>query len=466
VQVELHARTVADHDGVAPLGTVVLMHEIADRKAAEAKLHRQASSDALTGLANRRSIIDAVGAALRTADRQRPVALLFVDLDRFKKINDGLGHRVGDMVLVQVARRFAAALGAGQVLGRLGGDEFVVLLEAVTDPQAALAVARHLAASLRSPISVDERSLTVTASIGVAVADAGSDVETLLREADTAMYQAKAAGRDTQVFLDRQSPSSFLAELDLEEELRRGVADQQLRLAFQPVFDLRNGRLEGFEALVRWAHPTRGLLLPGEFLPLAEESGLVRSIGAWVLRRGAEAMTRYLPQLGHLALGVNISPRQLGGDELIDELDETLGRTGLPPDHLILEITESLAMRPGFEQTLHHLRERGVRLAIDDLGTGYSNLGYLKRLPVSILKVDRSFVAGLGTDERDRAIVATLLGLGKSLGMEVIAEGVESDVQLTVLQELGCSFGQGNLLAPADDPPEPDELAGLGRCLS
>jgi diguanylate cyclase (GGDEF)-like protein/PAS domain S-box-containing protein len=458
VQVEIHARSVADHDGLAPLGTVLVMHEIADRKAAEAKLHRQASSDPLTGLANRRSIIEAVTTALGTARPGRPVALLFVDLDRFKRFNDGLGHRMGDSVLVQVARRFAAALGEGEILGRLGGDEFVVLLETVASPDAALAVAQRLAATLREPIAADGRTLTVSASIGVALAEPGGDVETLLRDADTAMYQAKAAGRDTQSLLDREAAPSFLAELDLEEELRHGVGDGQLLLAFQPVFDLRGGRLEGFEALVRWAHPTRGVLLPAAFLPVAEETDLIRPIGAWVLDRAAEVMTRYLPRLPHLALGVNVSSRQLVGDQLLEQLDDTLGRTGLPPDNLILEITESLAMRPGSERTLHHLRERGVRLAIDDLGTGYSNLSHLKGLPVSIVKVDHSFVAGLGADVRDRAIVATLLGLGSSLGLEVVAEGIETAAQLAVLQELGCPYGQGNLLGPATVPPGLDVL--------
>jgi diguanylate cyclase (GGDEF)-like protein/PAS domain S-box-containing protein len=466
VQVEIHARTVADHDGLAPLGTVLVMHEIADRKAAEAKLHRQASSDPLTGSANRRSIIAAVTTALRTANGHRSAALLFVDLDRFKKINDGLGHRVGDIVLVHVARRFAAALGPGQLLGRLGGDEFVVLLEGVAGPDAALAVAQRLAATLREPISVDGRALTVSASIGVAMAEPGGDVETLLRDADAAMYQAKAAGRDTQALLDREAAPSFLAELDLEEELRRGIVEGQLLLYLQPVFDLRSGRLEGFEALVRWAHPTRGLLLPGAFLPLAEETDLIRPIGAWVLGQAAEIVTHYLPSRPHLALGVNVSARELVGNQLIEQLDETLGRTGLPPDNLILEITESLAMRPGSEQTLHHLRERGVRLAIDDLGTGYSNLAHLKRLPVSVVKVDQSFVAGLGADIRDRAIVATLLGLGSSLGLDVVAEGIETGLQLAVLQELGCPYGQGNLLGRAAVAPEPEELAEADQPLS
>ncbi|MHB1535430.1 MAG: putative bifunctional diguanylate cyclase/phosphodiesterase [Acidimicrobiales bacterium] len=458
VEVELHARTVADHESGAPVGTIVMMHRITDRKAVEAELHRQARSDALTGLANRRSIIDAVTAALGDPKRCQPLALVFVDLDRFKKVNDGLGHRIGDLVLVEVARRFASCLGDGEVLGRLGGDEFVVLLEATPDAQAALAVAARLAATLHEPITVDQRGLTVTASIGVTLAEKGSSVEVLLRDADAAMYQAKAAGRDTQVLLDRQAAPSLLGELELEEELRRAIAEDQLRLAFQPVVDLSSGRVEGFEAQVRWAHPVRGMLLPSEFMPIAEESSLARHIGGWILRRGAELMAGYLPRLPHVALGVNISSRQLAGNQFVDELDEILGESRLPPDHLILEVTESLAMSPSFEQTLHHLRERKVRLAIDDLGAGYSNLAYLKRLPVSILKIDRSFVSELGVDDRNRAIVATLLDLGASFGMDVVADGIESPEQLGILRQLRCPFGQGKLLGPAGELPAPAEL--------
>ncbi|HLI01000.1 MAG TPA: EAL domain-containing protein [Acidimicrobiales bacterium] len=457
VDVELHARAVTALDGPGGDGVVVLVHEIADRKAAEARLHQQARSDSLTGLANRRSIIEAATAVLRPGHKGQ-VALLFVDLDRFKKINDGLGHRIGDVVLTEVAARFAAVVGNEGVLGRLGGDEFVVLMAGIDCPQAALAMAGRLAAGLDLPLKVEGRSLTVTASIGVAVADECSTVESMLRDADAAMYQAKAAGRDTQVLFDRRSTPSPIDELDLEQALRQAVAEGQLRLAFQPLVDLRNGRLEGYEALVRWAHPERGLLLPGAFLPLAEESGLVRLVGAWVLRRAAEEMVGHLRRFPHLTLGVNVSPRQLAGEQLVSELDETLERTGLPADHLMIEVTESLAMRPGFEDTLHRLRGRGIRLAIDDLGTGYSNLSHLKRLPVSALKIDQSFVAGLGTDERDRAIVATLLGLGRSLGMDVIAEGIETVAQLRTLRQLGCPLGQGNLLSPAAAPPDPDDV--------
>jgi diguanylate cyclase (GGDEF)-like protein/PAS domain S-box-containing protein len=453
ILVELHASAVADHDGTAPLGTVLVMHEIGDRKAAEAELHHQASSDPLTGLANRRSIIEEISDALRRAGRGQAVALLFIDLDRFKKINDGLGHRVGDEVLMQVARRFSSALGSGRVIGRLGGDEFVVLLEAVTDASTAIAVADEVALSLREPIPVDGRGLTVTASIGVALAQPGSDVESLLRGADAAMYQAKAAGRDTTIFLDPQSDVSFLAELDLEEELRRGVADGELRVAYQPIVDLLTGDVIGHEALVRWEHPTRGLLYPADFLLLAEESGLIRPIGAWVLEQATVATAGYLDRFPHLGINVNISSRQLVGGQLIKDLDASLEKSGLPADHLILEVTESWAMRQGSERTLSELRQRGVQLAIDDLGTGYSNLAHLKQLPVQALKIDQSFVAGLGTDKRDRAIVATLLGLGTSLDLAVVAEGIETAVQLDVLQELGCPYGQGNFLAVAADPP-------------
>lgn len=458
IQVELHARPLADPDGREALGTVVLLHEIGERKAAEAELQFQATSDPLTGLANRRSIIEAVSSAIHAAGRRQPVALLFLDLDRFKKINDGLGHRVGDEVLVQVGRRFSSALGRGPLLGRLGGDEFVVLLDAVADASAALAVADQLAHCLSEPVRVDGRSLTVTASIGVALAEPGTDVETLLRDADAAMYQAKAAGRDTRVLLNRPADASFLAELDLEEDLRLGIGRGELRLAFQPVVDLLTGHLSGYEALVRWQHPERGLLYPGAFLPLAEESGLIRPIGVWVLEHATTIAAGYMDRHPELRIGVNVSARQLVGDDLIGQIDRALARSGLPASRLIIEVTESWAMRPGSEHVLSELADRGVRLAIDDLGTGYSNLAHLKRLPVHSVKIDQSFVAGLGRDKRDRAIVATLLGLGDALDMTVVAEGVETPLQLQVLQELGCPFAQGNYLGMAADPPTADAI--------
>jgi diguanylate cyclase (GGDEF)-like protein len=431
---------------------------LARRRADQARLHRLARTDSLTGLANRRSIIESVETALARAG---PVALLFLDLDRFKRVNDGLGHRSGDALLVEVARRFETALEPGEVLGRLGGDEFVVLLDSVPDPETALATARRLATSLEEPILVDGRHLAVTASIGVALGEPASTVETLLRDADVAMYQAKAAGRDTEVLLDRTTASSTLDELNLEEELRQAVAGDQLRLALQPVFDLGTGRLVAFEALVRWHHPQRGVLLPADFLPMAEETGLIRPVGGWVLHQAVDVLSRYLPARPDLLVGVNISARQLADEELMESIDRALARSGVPSHHLVLEMTESLAMRPSVDRNLRAIRDRGVRLAIDDLGTGYSNLAYLKTLPVSVLKVDQSFVAGLGVDPRDDAIVATLLGLGRSLGMRVVAEGIESPTQLGALRAMGCVYGQGLLLGPAGPPPSCDALDAL-----
>jgi diguanylate cyclase (GGDEF)-like protein len=434
--------------------------DLARRRADEKRLRRLARTDPLTGLPNRRSIIESVETALGRDD-EGAVALLFIDLDRFKRVNDGLGHRAGDDLLIEVAGRFGAAQQEGEVLGRLGGDEFVVLLESVPYPEVALETARRLAASLEDPIVIDGRHLAVTASIGVALAEAESNVETLLRDADAAMYRAKAAGRDTEVLLDRRAASSTLDDLDLEEELRRAGPDNQLRLVLQAVFDLTSGRLVGFEALLRWQHPDRGLLLPADFLVMAEETGLIRSVGGWILQRAVDALASYLPAMPQLVIGVNISARQLTDDQLVDGIDEALARTGVPADHLILEITESLAMRPSVDRNLRRIRERGVQLAIDDLGTGYTNLGYLKALPVSLLKIDHSFVSGLGADHRDDAIVSTLLGLGRSLGMRVVAEGIETPAQLRVLREIGCRYGQGNLLAPAGPPPSRDGLSAL-----
>jgi diguanylate cyclase (GGDEF)-like protein len=435
--------------------------DLARRQLGERRLHHLARTDTLTGLANRRAIIESVEAALGRQDPAGSVALLFIDLDRFKRVNDGLGHRAGDALLIEVGKRFAAALHDGEVLGRLGGDEFVVLLEAVPDPEVALKSARRLAASLAEPIVVDGRHLAVTASIGVALAEAEGNVGTLLRDADAAMYQAKAAGRDTERVLDRRAAASVLADLDLEEELRRAVAGDQLRLVLQPVFDLASGRLVAFEALLRWNHPDRGLLLPADFLAVAEETGLIRSVGGWVLQRAVDALAFYLPARPDLMVGVNISARQLASDELVDGIDEALDRSGVPAGQLLLEITESLAMRPSVDRNLQRIRDRGVRLAIDDLGTGYSNLAHLKTLPVSVLKIDHSFVSGVGNDRRDDAIVSTLLGLGESLGMRVVAEGIETPVQLRTLRELGCRYGQGNLLAPAGPPPSRDALGEL-----
>jgi diguanylate cyclase (GGDEF)-like protein len=384
-----------------------------------------------------------------------------MDLDEFKVVNDSLGHEVGDLLLTVVAQRLRRCLRPEDTLARFGGDEFVVLIEAVDDPAEAVQVAERITGELRRPFILEGRELYAAASIGLSMGHARThDPDALLREADTAMYRVKGEGGGFRVF-DPAMYERALGRLEVENDLRRAIGRHEFVVHYQPIVDLQSGMLWGVEALVRWNHPERGLLDPDEFVPVAEESGLVVPMGELVLmeacHRAVEWQRAFL-RTPPLAMSVNLSARQLKRSDLAETVERVLGETGMEGSRLTLDVTETVYVKALESNTalLDHLRTIGVRFSIDDFGTGYSSLSYLKRLPADALKIDKSFVKGLGEQVEDTAIVQMIIGLAHTLGMEVIAEGVESAEQARLLNEMGCDFAQGyhfsKPLPPEDIP--------------
>jgi diguanylate cyclase (GGDEF)-like protein/PAS domain S-box-containing protein len=432
-------------------GIVVTSRDITERKEFEEQLRHQAFHDSLTDLPNRALFMDRLEHALARMSRsEQCVAVLFLDLNNFKLVNDSLGHEVGDKLLIAVAERLKACSHPGDTVARLGGDEFALLLEDIRGKNDATHAAERVAEELGSAFMLGEYEVHTTASIGIALsASNGDQAENLLRSADMAMYQAKNKGRVYSLAADANSmPKRALKRLELESDLRRAIKHEEFRVFYQPEVLLENGRIVGVEALVRWEHPERGLLLPDEFVPIAEETGLIVPIGQWALEaacRQARAWQQRYPAYPPLVVCVNLSPRHFRRPGLVDDIVETLQNTRLEPSSLGLEITESAVMEDARSTvtTLRELAALGVQLAIDDFGTGYSSLSYLKTFPVSFLKIDRSFVDGLGEGSKDGAILEAVIGLARSLGMTAIAEGVESAEQLARLREMGCEMGQG-----------------------
>ena len=426
-----------------------VMTDVTERKALEERLEHQALHDSLTNLPNRRLFMDRLGHALERSRRQQNrVAVLFMDLDQFKVVNDSLGHEAGDLLLTIVAQRLKRCLRPGDTLARFGGDEFVVLLEAVDDAAEAVQVAERLTGQLRRPFILKDRELHVAASIGLSLGHARThDPDDLLREADTAMYRAKAEGSGYEVF-DPAMHDLALGRLEVQNDLRRAIEEDEFVVHYQPIVNLQTGELWGMEALVRWGHPERGLLNPDEFMPIAEESGLVVPMGELVLgeacRRAVE-WQREFPRNPPLAMSVNLSGRQLRHPDLHEVIGQALAETGFPASSLGLDITETVYIGAVEANTasLDKLKALGIRVSLDDFGSGYSSLSYLKRLPADILKIDRSFTKGLGLEVEDTAIVQTVVDLAHILGMEVVAEGVETEAQKTLLGMMGCDFGQG-----------------------
>ncbi|HEV2010399.1 MAG TPA: EAL domain-containing protein [Candidatus Limnocylindria bacterium] len=430
----------------SPDGGVVIGHrDITERKRAEEALEHQALHDIVTDLPNRTLLRDRLRQAILAARRRTTqVALLFIDLDRFKELNDTFGHQAGDVILREVGERFVNAVRASDTVARLGGDEFAVLIPLATDRDEAVMVARRVLASLQEPFIVEGESAFIEASIGIVLCpEHGEDVQTLMRRADVAMYSAKRAGAGMQVYeqeKDLHSPSAIGLAGDLRHSVERG----ELVLHFQPIVDLAQGRCVGVEALCRWQHPIRGLLLPALFIPLAEENGFIRQIGLWTMQ---EAM-RVLGGANGASVpivSVNLSMRNLRGTDLAANLAEMLKRTGADPSRLKIEITET-AMMADAEHTLAvlgELQRMGMRMSIDDFGTGYSSLAYLQRLPVDDIKVDRSFVLNMLKNSSDEAIVRSTIELAHNLGLRAIAEGVEDEPTLDRLRELGCDLAQG-----------------------
>lgn len=438
-------------------GLVLTARDITERKRAEERLEQQAFSDALTGLPNRALFNDRLAHALaRSARDQRAVGVMFLDLDRFKIINDSLGHAVGDQLLQALSGRLQACLRAGDTLARLGGDEFTIVLEGLTDSSEASAVAERVLDALRPPFNLLGQEVAVSTSIGIVLsAPERQSPDELVRLADIALYRAKAAGRANYVFFEPSMNVDAVERLALESELRHALARDELRLHFQPEVDLASGRLVGAEALVRWDHPQRGWLLPGAFVPLAEETDLIVELGRWVLRaacRQGRAWQDACPG-GPFMISVNLSARQLQQPDLVTTVAAALADTGLPAAALRLEITESVVVQEAqfTLDTLRALKALGVQLAIDDFGTGYSSLSYLTRLDVDVLKIDRAFISGTASGRRAMSVVGTIVSLAHALELAVTAEGIETAEQFAWVQALGCDAAQGYHVArPVD----------------
>jgi diguanylate cyclase (GGDEF)-like protein len=428
------------------------------RYASALELAHQAVHDALTGLPNRLQVADRLEQALaRSAETGFEVAVLFIDLDRFKLINDGRGHAAGDELLMAVADRLRGVVRAGDIVARFGGDEFVVVCEDQTADFEAALVAGRIIDALQKPLVVDGQEIFLSASIGIAMADGTGTPESLLRDADAAMYRAKEKGRARCEFFDATMRTEALDHLETQSALHRALERDELRVFYQPVVDLASGLVTGVEALVRWEHPQHGLVPPASFIPLAEETGLIVPIGAWVLDEAMAQAARWRERSWgrSLTVNVNLSARQLRQPDLIPGLMASLLASGTDPTQLCLELTETTFMEDArsHREALDGIRGLGVGLAIDDFGTGYSSLTYLKRLPVSVLKIDQAFVRGLGTDASDTAIVKSVIDLAHALGLVVVAEGVEDGDQVAHLRRLGCDCAQGYFFAR----PQPAE---------
>jgi diguanylate cyclase (GGDEF)-like protein/PAS domain S-box-containing protein len=440
-----------------------LQGEIYERMQAEQRIWHIAHHDALTGLPNRALLLDRLGQALMQAARyDTRLAVLFLDLDRFKSINDTLGHHIGDELLKHVADRLRGVVRAIDTVSRLGGDEFVIVLQEIAGPDDAVLVAEKIIAALAPAVSIEGHPLRATPSIGISIfPEDGSDVYVLMKNADTAMYHAKEQGRNNFQFFAPLMNSEAERFFTLEHRLRGALDGGQFRLHYQPLIDLHHKQVCGMEALLRWQDPDHGMISPGEFIPVAEETGLIVPIGIWVLREALQ-QNRAWQEAGWPAIpvSVNLSPRQFRQIDLVDTVRAVLKEAGQPAELLELEITESTLMHDMDEALakLEALSAMGVRLAIDDFGTGYSSLAYLKRFPVDKLKIDQSFVRDLTDDKDDAAIVAAIVGLARSLEIDVLAEGVERDAQLAVLTGLGCSKFQGYYFSRPQAPGEADRL--------
>jgi diguanylate cyclase (GGDEF)-like protein/PAS domain S-box-containing protein len=443
-------------DGEAqPLHLIFQIQDITDRKRAEEQLLHDAFHDALTGLPNRALFMDHVKMAIQRSRRSgdRLFAALFLDLDRFKIINDSLGHMVGDQLLVGIAHRLEACLRPGDTVARLGGDEFTILLEDLSTMDDALDVARRVQEAVTQPFNIGGHEVFTTASIGIALSNTGYErAEDLLRDADTAMYRAKMEGKKRHVVFDKAMHDRAMELLQTETDLRRALTRQEFFLNYQPIVCLETGRLSSFEALVRWHHPERGVVGPGDFIPVAEETGLIVPLGLWVLREACRQMREW-QRLGladeAVTMSVNLSSRQFSQADLIDQISSALRESGLRAGNLKLEITESMVMEniDTAIDMLMQLRNLGVGISIDDFGTGYSSLSYLHRFPIDTLKIDRSFVTQMTDNSENAEIVRTIVTLARSLDMAVVAEGVETADQLRQLGELGCDYGQGYLFS-------------------
>jgi len=434
---------VLDDDG-EPLYLQGYLLDVTAERDAQEQLRRQALYDSLTGLANRTFFHEQLEhtASIRKEDHQQ-TALVFVDLNEFKEINDQYGHTIGDEVLAILGTRIKNLIRAGDSVARLGGDEFAVLLAAVSEPAEAAIVAERLIEQIEAPIDLEGRHFTLTASVGIAL---GSNGKELLKQADAAMYRAKSQPEFGYAFYDDELDRAALDRFKRIGELRKALESEQFTLVYQPVVSLDPFDVVGLEALLRWQHPKLGELPPLDFIPFAEESGLIVPIGRWVLLEACFYASRLRELVGRdLGIAVNVSARQLQHPDFVHHVDSALERAALPPELLTLELTESVLVAAGdhVEQRLAALKARGVKLALDDFGTGYASLAYLQRLPVDIVKIDRSFTDKIDSGAEDLNLLRGIVGLGKALGLEMVAEGIERDAQQGIVRDLGCHGAQG-----------------------
>lgn len=429
--------------------------EIYDRKQAEERAQHLADHDALTGLPNRRLLEDRLSQAIARADRtQKPTAVMFVDLDHFKAINDTLGHAVGDLVLKEVAERLVRQLRVGDTVCRLGGDEFVVVLPEITRASDAAGVAQKILETVAQPYRIDDRELQLAASIGISVfPDDGADAETLIRNADAAMYHAKETGRGGYQFFTEQMNQAAARRIAIETELRRALQENALRLHYQPVVDAATGAVVGYEALLRWQHPTRGLVPPGEFLQIAEDTGLILRIGEWVLREACRWIAFVGPERA-LPVSVNLSPRQFADPRLAERVAAALRETGVPPRLLELEVSEATTMQraEAAQATLAKLKQIGVSLTMDNFGAAFSSAARLRHFPIDRLKIDRSLVGEFGNAKDSAPVLAAMVALAHAMGLRVVAEGVETEAQREFLRACACDYLQGFLLGRPTAP--------------
>jgi len=455
-------------DDPAVEGLVLNTRDVTDRVALEEQLTHRAFHDPLTGLANRALFVDRLEHALYTGlPQDERLAVLFIDLDDFKKINDSLGHPAGDDVLRVCARRLTERLAAGDTAARFGGDEFAVLLEGCTSPDAAGQMARYLLDALAEPFELDGRRLTLSASIGVVLVDrrAQPPAEEVLRNADIALYRAKEGPAGSYRLFEERMHAALLRRVELEGELRRGLAAGQFLLHYQPIVEPSAGTVVGAEALVRWAHPERGMVPPGQFIPVAEQAGLIEHLGAWILReavRQAAAWRRAGVGGGNLWVSVNLSVEQLANPALVGEVELALRNHGLPAEQLVLELTESAVMRDvvAATQRLDALKGLGVQIGVDDFGEGHSSLAYLASLPLDLLKIPKAFVDPLGQPGGNDALVRAIVQLARAFGLRTVAEGIEQPSQLDPLLRLGCDLAQGYLFGHPARAAEVAALAG------